>query len=84
MFGIYPADAVWSLIILPVLVALTVAALIQVARAVALSSAARVGWIAAIILLPVVGSLAWFVFGVRTTRSAPDMRNQEGAASRAH
>lgn len=84
MLGIYPADAVWSLIILPVLVALTVAALVHVAREVALSSAARVGWIAAIILLPVVGSVAWFAFGVRKTYSAPDTRNEEGAASRAH
>jgi len=84
MLGIYPADAVWSLIILPVLVALAVAALVQVARETRLSSAARFAWIAAIILLPVVGPLAWFAFGVRTAGPVRDANNEKGAASRAH
>lgn len=74
MFGIHPADAVWSLIF-PVLVLILIVAVAQVTRAMQLSLTAKIIWLAVIVLMPVFGALIWFAFGKGGHRS---LSSEEG------
>ncbi|MFT2751099.1 PLDc N-terminal domain-containing protein [Clavibacter sp. Sh2088] len=48
-------------------VALAVAALVQVVRDRSLAAIARDLWVVAVIVFPVLGAIAWFAIGHRTT-----------------
>ena len=80
MFEIYPADAIWSLIVFPIVVLLLVVALFQVAREDRLSGTAKIAWLTAMILLPIVGPLAWFAFGNRNVPQERSAGPKAGAA----
>jgi len=65
--------AIGGAVVLPLLlayVALVGAALLQVVRDRQLSGLARDLWIVAIVLLPVLGTIAWFGVGHRTAEAA--------------
>ncbi|WP_440694356.1 PLDc N-terminal domain-containing protein [Clavibacter nebraskensis] len=48
-------------------VALAVAAIVQVVRDRGLTGLARDLWVAAVVVFPVLGAIAWFAIGDRTT-----------------
>lgn len=65
MLGIHPADALWSFIVLPILVLLVVVAVRQIIRDENLSGHAKVLWIAVVMVFPLLGMIAWIVCGYR-------------------
>ncbi|GGD76871.1 PLD nuclease N-terminal domain-containing protein [Microbacterium murale] len=64
MFEIYPMDALWSLAGVPLILGLAIVALVQIHRS-SHSAGTKILWSITVIVLPVVGSLVWFVFGTR-------------------
>lgn len=60
-------DLIWSSLLLMIAV-LTVCALVQLFHAESRSLVAKVVWVLAILLFPVLGPIAWFAFGKRSLR----------------
>lgn len=54
--------------------ALVVTAIVQVVRSKTISYPAAVAWVVAIVVFPLVGSLAWFFIGNRTTHIENSVR----------
>lgn len=59
----YPSDIGWSATFV-VIAAITLLAIYQISRS-SMSFFARTVWIVAVVVAPVVGVLAWFLFGRR-------------------
>lgn len=62
-------DWIWTAVVLAVVVA-AITAIVQINRSPALTALAQVGWTLAVLSLPVVGALAWFVLRPREGSAA--------------
>ncbi|RNE59050.1 PLDc N-terminal domain-containing protein [Cryobacterium tepidiphilum] len=66
-------DVLWSVSFL-VLAIVLVIALRQIIRATSMSAAARTVWSGAVVLLPLIGVIAWFAFGAKTAETGERKR----------
>lgn len=65
-------DYAWGAIILAVAI-LTVAGIVSILRSPRLATAGRLLWLVLVLVVPILGALAWFVGG-RTARLQRDVR----------
>ena len=58
--------------------ALVITAVVQVLRSTAIAQTSKIAWIVGIVIFPLIGSVAWFLLGDKTTR----VENAIGTARR--
>lgn len=69
MFSLEPTHLLILLVMLAA-TALWIVAIVSIARAPGLTTTERVIWILVVLILPLLGSIGWFVFGRRTGTSS--------------